>query len=584
LLAVLAATLTLPATALAVPSSQVLVKFVHGTSAQTKATVLKRAGLTEVRQVPDLGYVVAASADSTGTTAALAALADAAAVVTASRDGVGHIAAAPNDPYFQTSYSWNFSRTQLTDAWALSTGSPQTKIAVIDTGVDPSTTDLQGALLPGYDFVNNDTDPNDDQGHGTTVASLIAARFNNGVGIAGVCGNCQIIPVKAADAKGNATWSTLASALTWATDQGAKIVNISIAGPSGSPILAQAVGYAQSKGVLVVGAAGNDKGIGPEYPAAYPGVISVAASDENDNLYDFSNHGASVMLAAPGCVATISRGNSYVGACGTSYAAPLVAGIAGLLESYAPTASLAQVTTALLTTADQVGNVDSQYGRVNAWRALKALPAAPSATVAPTISGTVQEGQALQAATGNWAGSAPVAYGYQWQRSQAGGFVDIAGATRASYAVAATDVARQLRVKVIATNGIGTASAYSPATTLVTGLLTAPLNVTAPTVHVTSGGSVRAGAVLVASPGTWNGSPSYSYQWLACNKGACTPVRGETHSSFRVSPQYAGQSLEILVTARNAAGQATASSSPAPVVAAKVVKVAAVAKAKRHRR
>ncbi|HEY1365739.1 MAG TPA: S8 family serine peptidase [Gaiellaceae bacterium] len=291
-------------------------------------------------------------------------------VAAAQSEGAARIALTPNDPYLAAGFGWSLARTQLPDAWSVTTGAPQTMIAVLDTGVDPATADLAGALVPGANFVTADGSTADDNGHGTEVASLIAARIGNGTGIAGVCGSCSIMPVKVMGSDGTGYWSTVAAGVVWATDHGAKVVNLSIAGPIGEDVLQRAIEYAQAYDVVVVAAAGNDHLGQPAYPAAYPGVVSVEATDENDNLYSFSNYGPAVTLAAPGCVATIGLGNALVGGCGTSFASPIVAGIAGLVRSNQPTFGAAQVIGALESGAERVGNVDSAYGRLNAYRAL----------------------------------------------------------------------------------------------------------------------------------------------------------------------------------------------------------------------
>jgi subtilisin family serine protease len=304
-------------------------------------------------------------------------------------DREARIALTPNDPYFDTNFTWNFTRTQLPDAWSLTTGAPQTIVAVLDTGVDPGTTDLAGALVPGANFVTAGGGTADDNGHGTEVASLLAARTNNGSGVAGVCGSCSVMPVKVMGSDGTGSWSVAAAGIVWATDHGAKVINLSVGGPVGEDVLARAIQYAQAHDVVVVAAAGNDGAGRPAYPGAYPGVVSVEATDQDDDLYDFSNHGSAVTLAAPGCVASVGLANAIVGACGTSFASPLVAGIAGLLRSYRPDLTAAQVIAALESGTERVGKVDSAYGRVNAYRALTGT--APPAAAAPAVSRTSRQ-------------------------------------------------------------------------------------------------------------------------------------------------------------------------------------------------
>jgi subtilisin family serine protease len=365
----------------------------------------------------------------------------------------------PNDPYYLTDFRWALDLPDFPDAWSLTTGDPKTVIAIIDTGVDPNTPDLQGALLPGWDFVNNDSDPSDDNGHGTAMASLAAARINNGIGIAGACGACSILPVKVANAAGFANWTAVAAGVVWATDQGARIISISLAGADSDAELESAIAYAQGKGAVVFAAAGNNALGQAEYPAALPGVISVEATDQNDNLYSWSNHGPTVTLSAPGCAAAAVMGGDYSGFCGTSVSTPLVAGAAGLLLSYQPTLTAAQISTALEQSADRVG--DSQFGRLDVYRALLGFVGAPASVSLPTISGyAILDGQ-LAAASGSWSGSPATAVSYQWLRCSGGHCINIAGANGQTYTVSRADLGRTLEVTTTAANPAGHASATS---------------------------------------------------------------------------------------------------------------------------
>ncbi|NJN99558.1 MAG: S8 family serine peptidase [Anaerolineales bacterium] len=172
----------------------------------------------------------------------------------------------PNDPLY--SFQWHLQTIQAPAAWDSSTGQ-QVIVGIVDTGVDFRAPDLVGtARLPGYDFVNNDNDPTDDQGHGTHVAGTIAQTTNNGVGVAGVAYNARILPVKVLGANGQGTYENIIKGIIYAVDQGAKVINLSLAGRNGSQALRDAVRYANSKGVTVAVAAGNHSGP-VEFPAAY---------------------------------------------------------------------------------------------------------------------------------------------------------------------------------------------------------------------------------------------------------------------------------------------------------------------------
>jgi subtilisin family serine protease len=298
-------------------------------------------------------------------------------------DGRAYAAGVPDDEFWPQ--EWSPEITHAPQAWDLTTGSPSVAVAVVDTGVDATQPDLQGRVLPGYDFVNGDTDANDDNGHGTAVAGVVAAAGNNGIGVAGYCWQCRILPVKVLGSDGTGFNSWVASGILWAVDHGAKVINTSLGSTTDDLTVSSAAQYAASHGVLLVAAAGNDGSATLEYPAALPGVISVSASDQNDQPYSFSNTGATV--AAPGENVTAGLNGSYVSFLGTSSAAPVVSGIAALAFSAAPTATAAQVSQAIESTAvPAAGVVD---GRVDAYATVHAvapgLTAAPSGPPAPPV-------------------------------------------------------------------------------------------------------------------------------------------------------------------------------------------------------
>src|SRR5436189_2376783 len=262
-------------------------------------------------------------------------------------DGIVRASRVPNDEFLPT--QWSVTKTHAEQAWDLSTGSSQVVVGILDTGIDPAQPDLRGKLVAGYDYVNNDQDPSDDNGHGTAVAGIVAADSDNGIGVAGYCWACRLMPVKVLGADGTGFASGLAQGIVWATDHGARVINASLGGPFDDPTLSAATEYARVHGVVVVAAAGNEGGLTLDYPAALPNVLSVGASDPNDRLYSFSNSGAQV--AAPGENSTTASGGGYVSFLGTSSAAPVVSGIAGLAFSVAPGATPAQVEQAIETTA-----------------------------------------------------------------------------------------------------------------------------------------------------------------------------------------------------------------------------------------
>ena len=273
----------------------------------------------------------------------------------------------PTDPAW--SQEWGLSLIGAPAAWHLSSGSRPVVVAVIDSGVDPSQPDLSGALVPGADFADGNSDTSDQFGHGTMVAGVIAARPNNGVGGAGICWTCEVMPIKVLGADGGGTAASIADGIRFAADHGANVISMSfvLSGPDGG--VESALAYAHERGVLLIAAAGNSGGDTQTYPAAYPGVVSVAAVDQSGVLFPWSTHGSWVTLAAPGCSYTTARDSAFVTFCGTSAAAPLVAGLAGLALS-AGGGSAAQVEAALEQTAVPLpGSVGS--GRVDALKLLQ---------------------------------------------------------------------------------------------------------------------------------------------------------------------------------------------------------------------
>jgi thermitase len=368
-------------------TGHLLVKFEPGTSPDAAQAVLAGAGVETERSVRKIGVRIVRVKRSDDARA-LAALKASASVAYAERDVVlEKLDTVPNDAHWPT--QWGLRTVRGPTAWDATRGSSSVVIGVLDTGADPGHPDLQGALVGGYDFANDDADPADDEGHGTAAAGVIAARTNNVEGQAGMCWTCALMPVKVLGADGSGTSATVASGIVWATDHGARVISLSLGGPGTTQTMTDAVGYAAGKGVVLVAAAGNSGTSTPSYPAAYNEVLSVAASDESDRLYSWSNHGSWVQLAAPGCNTAPLRGGGYGEFCGTSSAAPVVSGVIGLALARNPGATKTEIESALrATAAPTAGSVP--YGRVDAAAAVSALggpapapPAEPPAAVPP---------------------------------------------------------------------------------------------------------------------------------------------------------------------------------------------------------
>jgi thermitase len=242
----------------------------------------------------------------------------------------------PNDPYFD--YQWSLHNTGQTggtpdadidapEAWEIPPGDASIILAVVDTGVDWNHQDLQGKVILGWDFAYGDPYPDDVYGHGTHVSGIAAANGNEGIGIAGVCWECQILAVKVLDDYGYGYWEWVAEGISYAVWNGAKIINLSLGGSEGSEVLHDAIIDAYNAGVTVVAAAGNGYGPPVIYPAKYPETIAVSATDHNDQLAWFSSYGPEVDIAAPGVdILSSLPGNDYAWWSGTSMATPHVAG------------------------------------------------------------------------------------------------------------------------------------------------------------------------------------------------------------------------------------------------------------------
>jgi thermitase len=300
---------------------------------------------------------------------------------------IAYISKTPNDSYWSS--QWGMTKIEAPAAWDITTGSDSVTIAIVDTGVDLFHPDLSGKLVSGYDFVNDDSDPQDDYGHGTHVAGIAAAKTNNSAGVAGLSWGAKIMPVKAMNDYGTGEYADIGNGIIYAANNGADIINLSLSGPASSSVLEEAVEYAHDLGCVVVAATGNNNSsVG--YPASYPEVIAVAATDSNDQRASFSNYGPEVDVAAPGVGIRSTYwwgGSTYGWLSGTSQATPHAAGLAALIWSVSPGLNNTQVESIIKQTADDLGAAgrDNHYGfgRINARRALEAT--APSLITSPSM-------------------------------------------------------------------------------------------------------------------------------------------------------------------------------------------------------
>jgi thermitase len=243
--------------------------------------------------------------------------------------------------------SWGIARAHVDRAWSTTGGSARVIVAVVDTGVS-RVPGLAGRILPGYDFVNGDNDPTDDNGHGTMAAGVIAAA---GADRTGICPKCRILPVKVLGPKGAGSYTDIARGIRYAADRHATIINLSLGGSDDSQVLRDAVAYAAGHGSLVIAAAGNKGTSAPHYPAAIPAVLAVGGITATGARYSWSNYGSWVDVTAPGCNPARGRDGKVAQFCGTSSATPFVAGVAALVASTSPAPSAAVIRAAVTSSA-----------------------------------------------------------------------------------------------------------------------------------------------------------------------------------------------------------------------------------------
>jgi len=285
----------------------------------------------------------------------------------------------PNDPYYTYGYQWGLTKVRAPEAWALSQGQG-VLIAVLDTGTDYTHPDLSGKVRTDidWDFVNNDSDAQDNNGHGTHVSGIVAAATNNSIGVAGLGWDASILPLKVLDSEGNGKTSQLISAIYYAADHGARVINMSLGGRPDDPCfsgLQAAVDYAYRRGVLLVAAAGNNGANRTVFPANCAHVLGVAATTSSDSRAWFSNYADHVSVAAPGDdIYSTLRYGGYGYMDGTSMATPFVAGLAALVYARFPTYTPDQAASAILDNAQDLGSTgwDADYGcgRIDAFQAL----------------------------------------------------------------------------------------------------------------------------------------------------------------------------------------------------------------------
>ncbi len=305
-------------------ANQIMMQFVPGTTAEQKAAYIQSIGGQVSQNIDALNAVVVRVPDSKK------ALSASPLLKTSEPDYYAVAQVEPaNDPFFPD--QWALPVIHAPEGWAtLTSNTPDVIVAVLDSGICADNVDLIGRVTAGWDFVQDDAAPQDEFGHGCSVAGVIAANGNNSVGIAGVAPNVKIMPIRVLDAQGIGTYSRVAAGITYAVDHGASIINLSLGGVSPSNTLQAAIDYAVAHHVMVIAAAGNTGNQTVLFPASYEPVIAVGSVGRNLQPSIFSSTGTGVDLYAPGegIVSTSLDGFSTLS--GTSLAAPQVAGVAAL--------------------------------------------------------------------------------------------------------------------------------------------------------------------------------------------------------------------------------------------------------------
>ena len=391
---------------------------------------------------------------------AIARLLQRAEVTYAEPNHIYHVLSTPNDTFYKNQYGPQKIQADL--AWDIWNPTAPVIVAIVDTGIDGTHPDLANKMyrngsnvILGYNSLTGSTGAaSDDFGHGTHCAGIAAAQVNNGAGIAGIAGwtgqgtdttYTKLMPVKVLDSTGSGSDATVADGITWAANNGAKVISMSLGGPDFSTTMNTAVQYAWGKGCVIVAAAGNNGSTSFSYPGAYTNVISVAATDSTDKLTSFSNYSSWVSVAAPGAsiYSTLPTyttsggfGTNYGSLSGTSMATPHVAGEAALIMAQNPALTNSQVSALITSNVDPYtpyyanGGIAPNSGRINVYRALLAagsakVPAAPTNLVASP--GNSQVGLA-------WSASVASAYNVKRSLTNGGPYTTVkTGITTTSY-------------------------------------------------------------------------------------------------------------------------------------------------------
>ena len=349
-------------------SQTYLIQFQQSLDESQRTAWLARQGVELVAWLPQINVAEVRLLAGAEDTLAVAA-SDAAAVVFVENDAPVSGDLAITDPaYGNLDQSYGQQLLGVPAALDVTEGDGDIVIAIVDTGINLNHPEFKDRLVAGYDYVNNDTDPSDDHGHGTHIAGIVAAG-RNGVGTVGVCPQCKLMPVKVLNARNGGTWSLVTKGILYAVDHGARVINLSLGSSVSSATLENAIKYADAHGVVVVAAAGNTGCQTTFYPAAIPSVLAVSGTDRNDVRWTQSSYGDYVDIAAPAVAIystyhDLEKTSGYAYMSGTSMATPFVTGLVGLTLSRRPDLSVNEVIAMIASNAVDLGAVgkDAEYG------------------------------------------------------------------------------------------------------------------------------------------------------------------------------------------------------------------------------
>lgn len=372
-------------TATATAGQQILVGPRAGAAEAAIQNAFKAHGAREVGKVRALDVRILELPEQANAQAVLRALQANPSIQFAEIDSLLPPHATLNDPSIGS--QWHIAKMGAPSAWDSSNGAGVV-IAILDTGVDGTHPDLAARMVPGWNMYDNNADSSDVYGHGTLVAGTAAAVGNNATGVAGLAWNAFIMPVRISKPDGYASFSTIASGLTWAADHGAKVANISY-GVSGNYTVQSAAQYLKDKGGVTVVSAGNSGVLDATAPSST--MVTVSATNINDSVTSWSTYGDFVDVSAPGeGIYTTASGGGYASVSGTSFASPATAGTVALMMAANAALDPATLESLLKQTALDLGTAgfDQKYGhgRVNAAAAVQAAVGAESRdTQAPSV-------------------------------------------------------------------------------------------------------------------------------------------------------------------------------------------------------